>query len=133
MGRFTTFLHTESDAIVPVTDFLKKHKYVAYPNPKQVDVEKYVATSDGRIIVRQLITEEPVEGHYATIEKILIDLFLEKDRLFLMDLGEFTRIFENIVFDHRINIGRLFRYAGRRKVKAPIVKLLSEHKALIVI
>jgi hypothetical protein len=133
MGRFTSFLHTESDAIVPVTDFLLKHKYVAYPNPKQVEVEKYVATSDGRIIVRQLITEEPAEGHYATIEKILVDLFLEKDRLFLMDLAEFTRIFENIVFAHRINMGRLLRYAERRKVKTSMLKLLYEHKDLIII
>lgn len=133
MSRFTTFLYTEMDAIVPVADYLQGQKYVVYANPKQTEVEKYVAASDRRIIVRQLITEEPVEGHYATIEKTLIDLFLEKDRLFLMDLAEFKRVFENIIFAHRINMGRLFRYAERRKVKASIVKLCSEYKDLIII
>jgi len=133
MSRFTTFLYTESDAIVPVAEFLQNQKHMVYPNPKQTEVEKYVAASDRRIIIRQLITEEPVEGHYATIEKVLIDLYLEKDRLFLMDLAEFKRIFENIVSANRINMGRLFRYAGRRKVKASIVKLCSEHKDLIII
>lgn len=133
MSRFTTFLYTESDAIVPAAEFLQNQKHTVYPNPKQTEVEKYVAASDRRIIIRQLVTEEPVEGHFATIEKVLIDLYLEKDRLFLMDLAEFKRIFENVVFAHRINMGRLFRYAGRRKVKARIVKLCSEQKDLIII
>ena len=133
MSRFTTFLYTESDAIVPVAEFLQNQKHIVYPNPKQSEVDKYVAASDRRIIIRQLVTEEPVEGHYATIEKVLIDLYLEKDRLFLMDLAEFRRIFENIVLANRINMGRLFRYAGRRKVKASIVKLCSEHKDLIIL
>ena len=133
MSRFTSFLYTESDAIVPVAEFLQNQKHMVYPNPKQTEVEKYVAASDRRIIIRQLITEEPVEGHYATIEKVLIDLYLEKDRLFLMDLAEFKHIFENIILANRINMGRLFRYAGRRKVKASIVKLCSEHKDLIII
>jgi hypothetical protein len=132
MSRFTAFLYTESDAIVPVAEFLRDQKHTVYPNPKQTEVEKYVTASDRRIIIRQLVTEEPVDGHFATIEKILIDLFLEKDRLFLMDPAEFKRIFENIIFAHRINMGRLFRYAERRKVKASIVKLCSEHKDLII-
>ncbi|MBM4167670.1 MAG: hypothetical protein FJ215_00710 [Ignavibacteria bacterium] len=133
MSRFTIFLHTETDAITPVAEYLQGRKYTVYSNPKQTEVEKYVVASDRRIIVRQLVTEEPVDGHYATIEKTLVDLFLEKDRLFLMDLAEFKRIFENIIFAHRINMGRLFRYAERRKVKTSIVKLCSEHKDSIII
>ena len=133
MSRFTTFLYTESDAIVPVTEFLQKQRHTVYPNPKQTEVEKFVIASDRRVIVRQLVTEEPVEGHFATIEKTLIDLFLEKDRLLLMDQAEFKRIFANIIFAHRINMGRLFRYAERRKVKISIVQLCSEQKHLIII
>ena len=132
MGRFTTFIYTEMDAIVPVTDYLQDSKHSAYANPKQTEVERYVSASGRRIIVRQLITEEPVDAHYAKIEKILIDLYLEKDRLFLMDLAESKRIFENIVLAHRINMGRLLRYAERRKVKASMVNLFSEHKDLII-
>lgn len=133
MSRFTTFLYTESDAIFPVTGLLQERGYTVYPNPRQTEVEKYVASSDRRIIVRQLLTEEPVEGHFATIEKTLVDLYLEKDRLFLMDLAEFRRIFENIIFANRINMGRLLRYAQRRKVKPSIVKLLSDRNDWILI
>jgi hypothetical protein len=132
MSRFTTFIYTETDAISSVTEFLQSQQYTVYPNPKQADVEKYVATSDRRIIVRALVTEEPVDGHYATIEKVLIDLFLEKDRLFLMDGAEYKRIFEGIIFSNRINIGRLLRYAARRELKSSVMKLLLEYKSTII-
>ena len=132
MSRFTIFIYTETDAINSVTDFLKSQQYTVYPNPKQADVEKYVATSDRRIIVRPLVTEDPVDGHYATIEKVIIDLFLEKDRLFLMDSEEYKRIFENLIFSNRVIMGRIFRYGARRRIKASIVKLCSEHKSSII-
>jgi hypothetical protein len=132
MSRFTTFIYTEKDAIDSVTQFLQDRKHTAYPNPKQADVEKYVATADQRIIVRPSVTEEPVDSHYATIEKTIIDLFLEKERLFLMDGAEYKRIFENLIFSNRINMGRLLRYASRRKINMHIVELCSEYKSSII-
>lgn len=132
MSRFTTFVYTETDAISSVTEFLQSQQYTVYPNPKQADVEKYVATSDRRIIVRALVTEEPLDRHYATIEKTLVDLFLEKDRLFLMDGTEYQRIFEGLIFSNRINIGRLLRYAARRELKSSVMKLLLGYKSTII-
>ena len=125
-------MYTETDAIDSVTEFLQSQKHTVFPNPKQTEVEKYVAGTNRRIIVRPLVTKEPVEGHYATIEKILIDLFLEKDRLFLMDSAEYKRIFENIIFVKRINMGRLFGYAERRKVNTSLLKMCSEYKSTII-
>ena len=132
MSRFTTFIYTETDAISPITEFLGNQQYTVYPNPKQADVEKYVATSDRRIIVRALVTEEPIDRHYATIEKVLIDLFLEKDRLFLMDGAEYKRIFENIIFSNRIAMGRMFGYAERRKIDKSLVNLCLEFSSSII-
>ncbi len=133
MSRFTVLIYTETDAISSVTNYLQSQKQAVYPNPKQAEVEKYVTASNRRIIVRPLVTEEPLDGHYATIEKTLIDLYLEKDRLFLMDGTEFRRIFENLIFSNRINIGRLLRYAARRELKSSIIKLLSEYNSTIII
>jgi hypothetical protein len=132
MNRFTAILHTETDAISSVAEFLQNQNNTAYPNPKQTEVEKYVSGSNRRIIVRPLVTREPVEGHYATIEKVLIDLFLEKDRLFLMDGAEYKRIFENIIFSNRIIMGRMFGYAERRKISVSLVKLCSEYSSAII-
>ncbi|HUI09466.1 MAG TPA: DUF6577 family protein [Bacteroidota bacterium] len=133
MGKVTTFLYTESDAIAPVSDFLQDQNLAAFPNPIQSKVQKYVPSSRLRIIVRLRITEEPVDGHFATIEKTLIDLSLEKERLLLLDPAEFRRIFENIIFDNRVNMGRLFRYADRRRIKPRIQELSSEQRGLVIV
>jgi len=132
LGKFSTFLYTDSDAIQPVTEFLQSRNYAAYPNPRQSDVDRYIKAFDRRIIVRQSITEAPVKDHFAEIEKILIDLYLEKDRLDLLDLAEYRRIFENVVFSHRINMGSLSRYAARRKIKNRILNLCSDYEHLII-
>lgn len=63
-----------------------------------------------------------MNGYYATLEKILVDMFLEKDRLRLMDGAEYERVFRNLILSHRINMPRLLRYADRRKVKHKLVK-----------
>ena len=132
LSQFTIFVYTETDAIGPITEFLQNQNHTVYPNPKQTEVEKYLTTSNNRIIVRPLVTEEPLMGHYAAIEKILIDLFIEKDRLFLIDGAEYKRILENLIFSNRINMGRLFRYSARRGLKSSIKKLLLGYKSEII-
>lgn len=132
MNRFTAILHTETDAISSVAEFLQSRNNAVYSNPKQAEVEKYVAGVNRRIILRPLVTKEPLEGHYATIEKILVDLFLEKDRLYLMDGAEYKRIFENIIFSNRITMGRMFGYAERRKIDKSLVKLCLEFSSSII-
>lgn len=129
MTKFTTFVTTEIDAMAPVAEFLKDMKYVAYVNPQKSEVAKYFTPSSSAVVLRRSITEEPVDGHYATTEKILVDLFLEKDRLNLMDGAEYERIFRNLVMSNRINMPRLLRYADRRKIKTALVKniLAFEH------
>jgi len=53
---------------------------------------------------------------------MLLDLFVEKDKLFLMDEAEYNRVFQNLALSYRINLARLLRYADRRKVKGAFVK-----------
>ena len=121
MAQFTNFVYTEVDAMATVAEHLKRKKYNAYLNPQQSEVEKYFQPSSSTVVVRQSVTEEPVKEHYATVEKILVDMFLEKDRLHLMDGAEYERIFRNLILSHRINMPRLLRYADRRKVKDTLV------------
>lgn len=122
MTQFTSFIYTDVDAMATVAAYLKDKEYNVYLNPKKSEADKYFQPSSSTVIVRQSVTEEPVKEHYATVEKILVDMFLEKDRLHLMDGAEYERIFRNLILSHRINMPRLLRYADRRKVKDTLVK-----------
>ncbi len=123
-ARFVTFVYTEQDYLPVLFDFLREKNPNIYLNPRQEETRKNFIILDDTFVLRSSITEEPQNKHYAEIEKILIDLFIEKDRLTLIDTSEYKRIFENIIFSQRVKIAKLIRYASRREVKSPILKLI---------
>jgi len=124
---FIVFIYTDKDALEAVTTQLMEEEYHAFENPRKRDFDRFVTQSGERqlIIVRPSISQEPVEGHFATMEKILVDLLLEKDRSFLMDHQEYDRILHNLINRCRINMASLLRYAGRRRVREAIEEILD--------
>lgn len=121
MTNFTRFVCTDFDTMPSIVEFLKDHGYHAYLDPKRKEANKYFDPSLNAVVVRASIKREPVEGIYATVEKILVDLFIEKDQLSLMDGAEYERVFRNLVLSNRINIARLLEYAERRKIKTAFI------------
>ncbi|HCL00446.1 MAG TPA: hypothetical protein DHW42_10140 [Candidatus Marinimicrobia bacterium] len=133
--KYTYFIYTDPDAFIPVFEFLVDKGFNVYNNPGKQIVRKHWIIEDENYIIRQAISESPVEGteiwKIATIEKILVDLFEEKDKLFLMDGSEFKRIFYNVIFSARINIPTLLRYSYRRsrgRIRKEFEKLLYSYK-----
>ena len=126
LARFITFIHTEADSVPMVADGLRAEGHAAYANPGTRDARRYVDLTMGTVvIVRASVSREPHEGRAATIEKLLVDLFIEKDRLEMMEAKEYDRVLENVVLSARVNIARLLSYAGRRMVRPPIAALLA--------
>jgi len=81
-------------------------------------------TTEQAIVVRRTISEEPKQDNYATIEKILVDLFIEHKRLDLFDDWEYQQLFKTIITQYRINMAGMMRYAGRREVKEKIREMI---------
>ncbi len=133
MSRFTIVLYTDTDSMPSVGEFLKDSGYKVFVNPKKDEVAKYFEPSANTVVIRQSVSEEPTENSSATFEKLMVDLFLEKDRLNLMDGSEFVRIFRNLILSQRINLARLLRYAYRRKVRKAIFdEVLREQDDIIL-
>ncbi len=133
LTQFTVFVFTDFDAMLSTSSFLQDHGFKSFRNPLKSEVEKYFEPTAKTVIVRPSITREPVNGIYATIEKILVDMFIEKDKLLLMDGAEYQRIFHNLILSQRINVARLFEYAERRKVKdAFLQKVMKQERNSIL-
>lgn len=122
MTKFVAFVYADVDFLPSINEHLDEKDYNVYRNPTKPEMRKYYSLKERTCILRPGISEEPVEGHYASIEKILVDLYIEKDRINLMDGSEYKRIFGNLVTAYRINIGRMLRYANRREVKESLMK-----------
>ena len=65
--------------------------------------------------MRPRITSQPVGSGFATIEAILVDLFVEAKALHLLDEAEYSRTFHNLAGSARISIGTLVNYAKKRR------------------
>jgi len=126
MTKFVTFVYADRDSLPSLSDFLIEEGERSILNPSKKDVEKYFDPASCSNILRPTITRAPVEGNYAKIEKILVDLFIEKDRILLMDGEEYRNIFLSLIFSHRINMGRMLEYAERRKIEDQFIKSLLE-------
>ncbi|MFG6411727.1 MAG: hypothetical protein K1V92_12285, partial [Bacteroides acidifaciens] len=59
-----------------------------------------------------------------TLEKLLVDILRDTDFFYLQG-SESDRIIENAFNLYAINRNRLFRYAGRRKVKDELSSILD--------
>jgi hypothetical protein len=119
LARFVNFVYADRDAMDSVADALRESGQAVYLNPLAAEVGKNVRLSDGVVIVRPNITRAPVDGKYAAIEKILVDLFKEAEALRLMGRSEYREIFSAVVSQGRVSISTLFAYAQDRRNIAP--------------
>lgn len=124
-NQFFTFIYAESDTLIILRDFLIDNNKDAILNPSKN--EKNFRLKNKSIILRPSITRSKSQNSVASIEKIVIDLLLESERLNLIDFSEYKKVFENLISSYRINISYLLDYAERRKVDDKIKQLLGKH------
>jgi hypothetical protein len=127
INRDIYYVEVEREAIDAVFQQLReKFKYVLR---KKTDTDLYFG--EGLIVVRPFITAAPVQFisqiPTTTIEKLLVDLFSDKEFYFLQGY-ELTYIFGNAFSKYTINIDKLLRYASRRGKKEEIVDFIDSIK-----
>jgi hypothetical protein len=115
INQFVTFVFVDKESMTSVYEFLRDKEYNAWLNPRVREVELFTVRGK-TVVIRQGISKEPREGHAATIEKVLVDLYVEAENLKFMDLNEYTLMQQNIITSGRINIASLISYAKRRKL-----------------
>lgn len=116
-GKSLVFVYAEKDLLGTLYDDLRQYSTNCYLNPQKREVQQSFRITEETIILRPTVSEEPKKAHAATIEKIMVDLFIERMRLELFDEWEYQHLFHEIVMHHRIDMAVLIRYADRRKVK----------------
>lgn len=116
LARFVIFVYADRDVMSGIYDFLKDTGYEVWLNPRGNDARKFSIRAK-TIVIRPAISRARSSEHFADIEKILVDLFVEAAALNLMDEDEYYRIFGNILAAGRVDIGTLLNYARRRKLK----------------
>ncbi|MBZ0201121.1 MAG: hypothetical protein K8H86_14710 [Ignavibacteriaceae bacterium] len=122
------FIYSDFESLNSLYDFLLNKNFNVYNNPDKRLLESHFNIKEDTIILRPSISEEPAKENFSTIEKTLIDLFIEGEKLNLFDRSEYKRIFYNIICSSRINISSMLRYSNRREIRKTFVDkiMLSE-------
>lgn len=114
----TIFLYAEGDALDSVADALKSAGWDAWANPGKADVERFIRPGEGAVVLRPAKGGQPQAiDHVAPIEKALIDLVVEGNKLRLMDSAEVQRISDTALGAGLLQLTVLFGYAEDLKKK----------------
>ena len=130
-SRFITILQVEIDALEPVYAFLKNQNLgPVYFQPDKKEIERYIFESEKTIILQSLITKAPTQkiGKTVTVklEKIIVDLFCEKDLFISFQGSELVHIINTAYERYAINFTTMFHYARRRGKEMELKQFLKE-------
>jgi hypothetical protein len=113
-----TFLYAESDTLNSVADALRGIGWNAWANPGKNVVDQFLQSGEKTIVLRPTKTDQPhIKEHAAAIEKALVDLVIEANKLKLMDSTEVQRIIDTALGSGLLQLTVLFGYAEDLKKK----------------
>jgi len=124
-SQFVIFIFSDREFLDALKDHLEIRNYDVFLNPLKAEAEKFVHFKGETVILRSSITSrEPKEKHFARIEKIIVDLYMESRKIKLIDGEEYRKIVTNIFHNYRINLADMLEYAERKGIKDRIVNFV---------
>jgi hypothetical protein len=122
---------TESDILDSVFFLFKDNGYNAFITPDENTINKYINGVDNAIIIKKLVTRSPIAQKdtifYPTIEKILVDIFIDQTFFQFAQGTELANIYNESFRIFAVNLTKLLNYAERRKAKEGIVAFIRSN------
>lgn len=131
-GKFIMIIEVENGTEESVFYYLKTIYSNVFIKPSQQELERYVYGNSDSIVIKKLVSQAPVVQNkkIATpkLEKILVDVLIEKDFYYPYQGHELINIYENAFRYYRISTKSLNRYADRRKCGNEVKSFLKQHQ-----
>ncbi len=121
-----TFVEVEKDLVQSIFYLLSDKNFKnVYIEPDSKTAGTYIFENYNSIIVKSLTTKAPLQSvqkiSIPKIEKLLVDLFCDKNLLIAYQGNEMISIFKIALSEYEINYSTLLHYSRRRK-KEPELK-----------
>ncbi len=134
-GRFLLLVEVEATATESAFYFLKDETYKnVFLNPDDNLLERYIYEQTESIIVKTLITKAPVKKEkkisVPTLEKILVDLFVDKKLFSPFQGSELVSIYNNVYAVYALNITKMLSYARRRTKESELLDFITKNTKL---
>lgn len=134
-GRFLLLVEIETTATESAFYFLKDENFRnVYLNPDDNLLERYIYEETETIIVKTLVTKAPIKKEkkisIPILEKILVDLFVDKKLFAPFQGSELTHIYNNAYRLYALNITKLLAYARRRTKEQELLDFITKNTQL---
>ena len=125
-------IETEKDSIDSLFHHLQQNYKNTYLNPGKDVIRDYVMKEKEAIIIKPIISRSPTqlvksEIEIASLEKILVDTYCDKDLFISYQGSELQNIFSNAWKTYSLNLSALINYAKRRKRGDAILDFLKKN------
>ena len=125
-----TFIELEYDAIHPIFDRISRdYRYVLIEKASRVPPKDFDITKDP-IVIRLMLKNSPRQGHAATLEKMLVDLFIVKDKYFTMPNADYWELWRSLDSFYRVNVTDIIWYAKSRRYFGELYSQLIDNVGL---
>lgn len=106
-----------------------------YLNPDEKVINLYIAESQNPIVIKKIISRSPLSEriekgmkfYVPRLEKILVDLFTERELFYFYQGAELVHIYENVLKKYPLNYTSLFSYARRRNQEQDIKDFMNRN------
>lgn len=123
-------VEVERGALGAIYNFLMESREDVFKKPNKEIIEDIIIGKKNPIIVKALIMESPIirvnKIPVPALEKILVDLYSDKDLFYFLQGNELLHIFRNALDKYVINSDKMFRYARRRGKEKELRELLQQ-------
>ena len=127
--RFYIIIETESEAVESVFNFLQNDFNNVFIRPDGDILYNYATSKSDCLIIRNLVSEAPLQAvgklTTITIEKMLVDIFIDHDLFITYQGHELLIIFQGAFKKYIVSQKRLLRYAYRRGKKNEILSYIN--------
>ena len=128
-GQFFTILEVEKEVMEAVFYELQERGKDVYLNPSEEILDRYISNKKKPLVIIPLVSEAPTQEvnkvTTITLEKMLVDLLVNKTLFSAQQGSELIHIFRITQEKYAISNAKLLRYASRRNKKEEAKSLLQ--------
>ncbi len=96
--------------------------------PNREMFSRYIMDTENPVVLKPLYTRSPIKKEkgirYASIEKILVDVYCDKQYFDFLHGSEMNNFTQNVIAMHNIDFSKLINYAARRRCREELRNIL---------
>jgi len=125
-AHYLTFIETGKELLYPFSEAVSKNYRDVFIEKRSRNFFKKLSISSNPVVVRKMVRRSPHKGIMASLEKILVDMFVDLNLYRYMSEADYWQIWRELCLQYKINIGTVAGYSRRRKCfKALFLQLIE--------